>query len=198
MVAALCASHGPSYLSACALMAGALQISAGALGLGRFIRLVPHPVMLGFVNGLAIVMAKSQLIHFRDAITGLFLDPRSSGGMVTYGLTALTMALVRALPKIPLVGAIPPSLGAVAITSALARFFSLPVRTLADAAGAETFRGGLSVLPKFGLPAVPMSSWGEILSTVGTVMPYAVTMAAVGCIESLLTMQVRRGAAMRG
>jgi hypothetical protein len=65
VVASLCKSHGPAYLSACAILAGILQAAGGFLGLGKFIRLVRHPVMLGFVNGVAIVMTKAQLVHFR-------------------------------------------------------------------------------------------------------------------------------------
>ena len=67
VIAALVKSHGNAYLSACVILAGLLQTMSGLLGLGKFIRLVPHPVMLGFVNGLAVVMTRAQLSHFRDA-----------------------------------------------------------------------------------------------------------------------------------
>eukprot|EP00629_Pelagomonadales_sp_RCC1024_P017245 CAMPEP_0119285058 /NCGR_PEP_ID=MMETSP1329-20130426/31471_1 /TAXON_ID=114041 /ORGANISM="Genus nov. species nov., Strain RCC1024" /LENGTH=606 /DNA_ID=CAMNT_0007285759 /DNA_START=70 /DNA_END=1887 /DNA_ORIENTATION=- len=187
VVAGLCAAKGAHYLPACAMVAGALQVGAGVAGLGKFIRLVPHPVMLGFVNGLTLVMLRAQLGHFKDA-AGAFLPLRSSAGASAYGLAAATVALCKALPRVPGLGAVPPSLGAVVVASAAAAALGLPVTTLADGAGADTFRGGLAVLPRVGLPRVPLSA-----ATLGVVWPYAVTMAAVGCIESLLTMQLVDG-----
>ena len=193
VVAALCAARGPAYLSVCAMLAGALQVMGGMLGLGKFIRLVPHPVMLGFVNGLAIVMTKAQLVHFR----GMNPFPNGLGGgggalnsvgLSMYAITGLTMALVKLLPKI--VPVVPPTLGAVVLSTAVAFFAKLPVKTLSDVAGATTFSGGWSVLPSFSWwPAsVPLS-----LETLKIVFPFAATMAAVGSIESLLTMQLLDG-----
>ena len=147
VIAALCKSHGPAYLSGCALLAGFLQIFGGVMGLGKFIRLVPHPVMLGFVNGLAVVMFKSQLGSFRDVTTGAFLSLASPVGQATYGIAALTMALIRVIiPRTQneIIQKIPPTLGAVAIASIAANVFKLPLQTLGDVAGAETFRGGLA------------------------------------------------------
>ncbi|CAJ1937970.1 unnamed protein product [Cylindrotheca closterium] len=184
VIASLCASHGPAYLSVCAMMAGIFQILAGSFGLGKLITLVPHPVMLGFVNGLAVVMTKAQLVHFQSG--GKFLSLLDPVGASTYGIAALTMVLVKLIPK--LTKAVPPSLGAVTIASIVVRFFSLPTKTLADIAGASTFAGGWSVLPKIGLPKVPFTA-----ETFGIVLPYALTMAAVGCLESLLTMQILDG-----
>jgi SulP family sulfate permease len=180
VVASLSASHGPVYLSACAMLAGVLQIVGGLLGLGKFIRLVPHPVMLGFVNGLAILMTRAQLTSFRG------VSIMTKAGAATYGITALTMVLVKLLPKV--VKAVPPTLGAVTIASIASTVFKLPVKTLTDVAGAATFAGGWKVLPQIGLPAVPFS-----LATLKIILPYAVTMAAVGTIESLLTMQLLDG-----
>lgn len=189
VVASLCAKHGPAYLSACAMLAGLFQVGGGILGLGKLIRLVPHPVMLGFVNGLAIVMTKSQLVHFRNAATGTFLSLTTNAGASMYGITALTMALVKFLPKLTLTKAIPPTLGAVAVSTVVATLLKLPVKTLADVAGAATFTGGWSVLPKLGMPSgVPLS-----FETLKIILPYAITMSAVGCIESLLTMQLLDG-----
>jgi SulP family sulfate permease len=189
VVAALCQAHGPSYLSACAILAGLLQIVFGGFfGAGKFIRLVPHPVMLGFVNGLAVVMTRAQMVHFQDAAAATWLPLSSKVGQATYGITALTMILVRwFLPKF--VPSIPPSLGAVTVATIITRLAKLPIKTLADAAGADTFAGGLSILPKLALPAVPWLS----LETWNIVAPYAITMAAVGSIESLLTMQLIDG-----
>ncbi|CAB9505748.1 Putative sulfate transporter YbaR [Seminavis robusta] len=184
VVAGLCARHGPAYLSVCAIMAGLLQITGGLLGLGKFIRLVPHSVMLGFVNGLALVMTKAQLVHFQG------MNPfQSAAGQAMYGITALTMILVKLLPRV--LPFVPPTLGAVAISTLVAKLAKLPVKTLADVAGASTFKGGWSVVPQFAWwppKGVPFS-----LETLKIVFPVAATMAAVGCIESLLTMQLLDG-----
>ena len=194
VVASLCAMHGPAYLSACAVLAGLLQIVFGGVGgLGKFIRLVPHPVMLGFVNGLTVVMGRAQLIHFKDATTGGFLSLSNANGRSMYGLTALTMVLVRLIPKIQFLKAVPPTLGAVTICTLLTKIFNISAKTLADVSGAETFRGGLSVLPKIGMPNVPLT-----METLQIIAPFAVTMAAVGAIESLLTMQLLDGIADDG
>lgn len=193
VVAALCVSHSPIYLSACAILAGLLQVGGGLLGLGKFIRLVPHPVMLGFVNGLAIVMTQAQLPHFKNPLTGAFLNPLDPAGRAMYGVTTATMILVKLLPKLKLTRKIPPSLGAVTLATILATLLKLPVKTLADVAGASTFKGGLSVLPKIGIPAVPFT-----LATLKIILPFAITMAAVGSIESLLTMQLLDGIADDG
>jgi len=139
-----------------------------------------------FQTFIAIVMTRSQLVHFRDAATGQFLSLTSQAGFAMYFITGLTMVLVKLLPKIT--KAIPPTLGAVVLSTILSKLFKLPVKTLADVAGAATFKGGWSVLPKIGLPNIPFS-----LSAFKTILPYAITMAAVGCIESLLTMQLLDG-----
>ncbi|KAL7538907.1 hypothetical protein ACHAWF_011186 [Thalassiosira exigua] len=197
VVAALCASHGSGYLAGCAALAGLLQIVAGTAGMGKLIRLVPHPVMIGFVNGLTIVMLKAQLTHFQSA--GKFLSAFTPEGRATYGCALLTMALVRfGIPKlqekVEAAKAVPPTLGGVVISATVARFFKWPVKTLADVAGAATFKGGLSILPKIGLPE---SIWTPLinspLDTLRILLPYAVTMAAVGSIESLLTLQLLDG-----
>lgn len=193
VVAALCTTHGPAYLSACAIMAGVLQVVfGGAFGLGKFIRLVPHPVMLGFVNGLTVVMLKAQVTHFKDA-AGAFLALSSPEGKAMYGLTALTVFMVKILPKIKPLSMIPPSLGAVTVCSLVSKAFKLSAKTLADVSGADTFRGGLSVLPTIALPKVPFT-----LETLKIITPFAITMAAVGAIESLLTMQLLDGIADDG
>ena len=203
VVAALCASHGSGYLAGCAALAGLLQIASGSLGLGKLIRMVPHPVMVGFVNGLSLVMLKAQLSHFHGA-TGSFLPLLSSEGKATYGCALLTMVLVRfGIPalqeKVDAAKAVPPTLGGVVIATTIARWLKWPVKTLADAAGADTFRGGFSVLPKIGLPASFWLPFKEApLETLKIILPYAITMAAVGSIESLLTLQLLDGIADDG
>jgi len=197
VVAALCAAHSPVHLSACAILAGILQVLGGYLRLGKFIRLVPHPVMLGFVNGLGLVMTKAQLTHFKNPVTGQFLNPLKiagdSAGAGMYGLTAATMVLVKLLPKFEATKAIPATLGAVTFTTILSLLFKIPATTLSDIAGKSTFSGGLSVLPKVGIPNLPFT-----LETLKIILPFAITMAAVGTIESLLTMQLLDGIADDG
>jgi SulP family sulfate permease len=79
-------------------MAGMLQIAGGMAGVGKLLKLIPHPVMLGFVNGLAIVMTKAQLMHFKTG--GTFMSLTTPLGASTYGIAALTMALVKLIPKV--------------------------------------------------------------------------------------------------
>lgn len=154
VVATLCQQYDPQYLPACAILAGFFQILTGVFQLGKFIRLVPHPVMLGFVNGLAIVMFKAQLIHFRDLATApatmnggaRFFNPFTFRGASVYGVTALTMVLVKVLPLWPVTKMIPPSLGAMLVSSVVTKMTKLPIQTLADVAGASTFVGGRSVV----------------------------------------------------
>ena len=196
----MCLHHQPDgsgYLAGTAALAGILQIVAGTAGMGKLIRLVPHPVMIGFVNGLAVIMLKAQLTHFKSA--GKFLSLFSPEGKATYACALLTMFLVRfGLPKlgekVEQTKAVPPTLGGVVIASMAAKFLKWPIKTLSDVAGAETFKGGLAVLPKIGLPE---SFWAPFVSspleTLKIILPYAITMAAVGSIESLLTLQLLDG-----
>ena len=187
VVVALVASHGLPYLSACVLLAGLLQCLAGVMGWGKFIRLVPHPVMLGFVNGLAIVMTRAQLTHFAAPLAAGLLSAQS---LTMFGLTLLTMVLVKLVPKITKV--VPPSLAAVGLVTTLSNVLKLPATTLVDIAGKEAFAGGLAVLPSFGLPALAQMTAAP-LSTLGIIFPYAATMATVGLVESLLTLQLVDG-----
>lgn len=183
VIAGLVASHGTGYLSACVILAGMLQCLSGVLDLGKFIRLVPHPVMLGFVNGLAVVMTRAQMSHFLDSSGKLLLNTQ---GYIMWGLTALTIALIKLIPKITT--KLPPSLGAIFMVGSLVKLFKIPAVTLASIAGADTFSGGFSVIPRLGVPAVPVN-----LATLKTIFPYAAVMAAVGLIESLLTVQLVDG-----
>ena len=148
MVASLCRSHGSLDLAATAILAGLFQMAGGRLNLGRCICLVPHPVMLGFVNGLAIVMTNAQLTHFE----GLSLATKV--GASTHGIAALTMVLVKLLPKLTKI--VPPALGAVILSTVVTRVMGLPVTSLSDMAGASTFARGWQVLPKFGFAANPI------------------------------------------
>ena len=143
--------------------------------------------MLGFVNGLAIVMTRAQLSHFSAPLAAGLLSAQS---LTMFGLTALTMALVKLVPKVT--KAVPPSLAAVGFVSTLSALLKLPATTLVDIAGPAAFAGGLSVLPKFGVPALSTLTAAP-LATLGIIAPYALTMATVGLVESLLTLQLVDG-----
>lgn len=174
----LVAEHGVQYLFAAVVLTGLLQISAGVLRLGKFIRIVPQPVMLGFVNGLAIVIFLSQLSQFK------FLDANNTqqwlSGNALYimlALVALTMGIIHFLPKFT--KAIPAALAAILGVSLLVIFAGIDTRTVGDVA---SIAGGL---PRFAMPQVPLN-----LETLWIILPYAVILAGVGLIESLLTLNL--------
>jgi len=178
VVTSLVIRHGIEYLFTAVIMMGCLQILAGIMRLGKFIRLVPRPVMFGFVNGLAIVIFLSQLEQFKtvdaQGITG-WISGKPLGMML--GLVVLTMAIIYWLPK--WTKALPASLVALVAVSVLTVIAGIPTKTIGDIAA---FSGGL---PGFHLPRVPLN-W----ETLGIVFPYALVMAMVGLIESLLTLTV--------
>ncbi|MDJ0805471.1 MAG: SulP family inorganic anion transporter [Gammaproteobacteria bacterium] len=187
VMVALVAEHGVEYLFAAVLLAGLLQITAGLLRLGKFIRMVPHPVMLGFVNGLAIVIFLAQLKQFQVADeNGSMIWLSGSSLWTMLGLVALTMAIIHFLPK--LTAAIPASLAAIVTVTLLVILLDLDARSvqdvLRDLSGdpMATIAGGL---PTFHLPMVPLT-----LETLQIILPYAFILAGVGLIESLLTMSL--------
>jgi sulfate permease, SulP family len=187
VMVALVSEYGVEYLFAAVLLAGVIQVGAGILRLGKFIRLVPHPVMLGFVNGLAIVIFLAQLKQFQvPGEDGSLVWLSGTPLWILLGLIALTMAIIHFLPK--LTSAIPASLVAIVSVTLLVIFLDLDTRTvqdvLRDLSGdpAATIAGGL---PAFHLPSVPLS-----LETLKIVFPYALILAGVGLIESLLTLSL--------
>ncbi|MDG9857806.1 SulP family inorganic anion transporter [Pseudomonas nitroreducens] len=173
VIVALVVQHGVQYLLATVLLGGVIMILFGALRLGKLVRMVPHPVMLGFVNGLAIVIALAQLEHFKDGEHWLSGNPL----YVMLGLVALTMAVVYLLPK--LTRAVPPALVAILGVGLLVYLLGLPTRTLGDMAH---IAGGL---PTFALPDIP---WN--LENLRIIAPYAFLMAMVGILETLLTLNL--------
>jgi SulP family sulfate permease len=176
VMVALVADHGVEYLFAAVVLCGAIQMLFGILKLGKFIRLVPQPVMLGFVNGLAIVIFLSQLEQFKfvdDAGTKAWLEGNAL--YIMLGLVALTMAIIQYLPK--LTSAIPSALAAIVVVSFGAIWLGLDTRTVGDVAN---IAGGL---PEFSIPAVPFT-----LDTLWIILPYSLILAGVGLIESLLTL----------
>ncbi|SLN75010.1 SulP family inorganic anion transporter [Ruegeria meonggei] len=185
VMVALVAEHGVEYLFATVVLMGILQVIAGAMHWGRFIRLVPHPVMLGFVNGLAIVIFLAQMGQFKVPGSMENTGHGMSGGewltgMPMYlmlGLVALTMAVIWVMPRITRV--VPAPLAGIAVVAALVIGFGLDVPRVGDLASIE---GGL---PAFHVPMVPLN-W----ETFEIILPYAVILAAIGLIESLLTLNL--------
>ena len=174
VMVALVAQHGVEYLFAAVVLTGLIQILAGILRLGKYIRFVPHPVMLGFVNGLAIVIFLAQIPHFQVPNSG---GQWMAGNelMIFAGLIVLTMAIIHYLPK--LTSAFPSSLAAIIVVSLLVIGLDMNTNTVGDLA---SIQGGL---PAFHIPAVSFS-----METLKIIFPYAIILAAVGLIESLLTM----------
>ncbi|WP_116087173.1 SulP family inorganic anion transporter [Tropicimonas sp. IMCC34011] len=185
VMVSLVAEHGVEYLFAAVVLMGILQLLAGIFRLGKFIRLVPHPVMLGFVNGLAIVIFLAQLSQFQVPGSAEVTGHGTSGGewlsgvplMLMLALVALTMAVIWALPK--LTTAIPAPLAGIGITALIVILFGIDVPRVGDLASVQ---GGL---PAFHIPMVPLT-W----ETFTIIAPYALILAAIGLIESLLTLNL--------
>lgn len=192
VMVALVAQHGVEYLFATVILMGILQILAGVFHLGKFIRLVPHPVMLGFVNGLAIVIFLAQLSQFKvpgsdgqEWLTGLPL-------FMMLVLIALTMAIIWIMPRITT--AFPAPLAGIGIVAALVIVFGMDVPRVGDLASIE---GGF---PAFHIPFDLAGTGAEgiygsllaplTLETLYIILPFAIILAAIGLIESLLTLNL--------
>jgi len=174
VIVALAVQHGVQYLLATVVLGGVLMMLFGLMRLGKLIRMVPHPVMIGFVNGLAIIIAMAQLEHFKEATTQGEVWLHGTPLLVMCGLVAVTVLIVYLLPR--LTKAVPPALVAIIGVGLVCQVFHLPSRTLGDMAHiAGTF-------PSFHMPAVPLN-----LKTLEIVFPYALLMAIVGLLETLLT-----------
>ncbi|SDD86469.1 sulfate permease, SulP family [Paenibacillus sp. UNCCL117] len=154
--------HGLEYLFAATVLAGVLQVILGMLRLGQLVSFVPHSVMTGFVNALAILIFMAQLTHFTGA------------GWLMYALVALTLVIIYGLPR--LTKAVPSALVAIIVVSLLVISLGLDVKTVGDM-GKLT-----SALPVFHLPQVLLS-----LDTLWIILPYSISLAMVGILESLLT-----------
>ena len=185
VMVALVAEHGVEYLFATVVLMGILQIIAGVMQWGKFIRLVPHPVMLGFVNGLAIVIFLAQLTQFKVPGTVEVSGHGSSGGEWLSGsslymmlaLVVLTMLIIYVMPRITRI--IPSPLAGIGVVAGLVIFFGLDVPRVGDMASIQ------GTLPPFHIPSVPLN-W----ETLEIILPYAVILAAIGLIESLLTLNL--------
>lgn len=190
VMVSLVADHGVEYLFATVVLMGVLQMLAGVLKLGKFIRMVPHPVMLGFVNGLAIVIFLAQLSQFGTPgdpgwLAGTFMQDSildvawlASGQLnMLLGLVCLTMVIIHFLPR--LTTAVPASLVAIVVVTLLVLGLDLDTRVVGDVA---SIKGDL---PSFHLPMVPFNA-----ETLAIIFPYAFILASIGLIESLLTLRL--------
>ncbi|SDC08606.1 SulP family inorganic anion transporter [Shouchella lonarensis] len=161
----LVADHGLEYLLAATILTGILQILFGVFKLSRVMKFVPRSVMVGFVNALAILIFMAQLQHFVD-------EP-----WIMYGLVALTLAIIYLFPR--LTKAVPSTLVAIIVVTAIVLFFNIGIRNVGDM-GALT-----QSLPMFALPNIPFN-----LETLWIIFPYSLALAIVGLLESLLTANI--------
>ena len=178
VMVALVADHGVQYLFATVVLMGIIQVLAGVFKLGKFIRMVPHPVMLGFVNGLAIVIFWAQMEQFKvkDAV-GDHVWMSGPTLWITLALVAATMGIIWATPKITKL--VPAPLAAIGLVAAAVLIFDIPVPRVGDLA---SIKGDL---PQFAIPSVPFT-----LETLIIIAPYSIILAAIGLIESLLTLNL--------
>lgn len=174
VIVTLAKSHGIEYVFSAVVLAGVIQITAGLLRLGKLIRLVPHPVIFGFVNGLAIIIFMSQLEQFKDT-SGNWLN--GSPLFVLLGLVSLTMFIIWGLPKLTKV--VPSALTAILVIFGIVTLFGIETRTVGDIA---SIQGGF---PPFHFPQIPFN-----FETLSVIFPYAIVIAGVGLIESLLTLNI--------
>ncbi len=172
---ALMKSNGLEYVFAAVALAGILQVIVGLFKLGKFIRLVPQPVMFGFVNGLAVIIFMSQLSQFKVEGTETWLS--GSALYIMLGLVALTIAIVVLLPR--LTKAVPSSLVAIIVVFAIVAGLGIQTKTVSDIASVA---GGF---PPFHVPQIPLN-----FETFKIIFPYALIMASVGLTEGLLTLNL--------
>ncbi|MUP45656.1 SulP family inorganic anion transporter [Gramella sp. BOM4] len=178
VIVSVAVSHGPEYVFATVILAGVIQILAGIFRLGKLMRLVPHPVIFGFVNGLAVIIFMSQLGQFKVVSEGgeqVWMQGSQLYFML--GLVLITMLIIWGLPKIT--KAVPATLVAILVTFGIVLLFGIETRTVGDVA---SIKGGF---PPFHLPVVPLN-----LETLSIIFPPALIMAGVGLIESLLTLNI--------
>ena len=172
---ALNATYGDQYIFAAVALAGVFQILVGVFKLGRFVRLIPQPVMYGFLNGLAVVIFMSQLEQFKSTTNGISSWISGTPLFTMLGLTILTVLVVYIFPKITKL--IPASLVAIMVVFALVLGFNIDTKTVGDIASIK------GALPSFHIPSVPFN-----LETLKIILPYSIIMGSVGLIETLLTL----------
>ncbi|MGA9270482.1 MAG: SulP family inorganic anion transporter, partial [Lutimonas sp.] len=176
------------YLLATVVLMGFIQILAGVFKLGKFVRLIPHPVMMGFVNGLAIVIFLSQLGMFKKTAGDQKVWLQGSELYLMAGLVLLTMLIMYFLPKLKLTAKLPEALIGILVVSGLVIGFNLDVATVGSFirdGGGEGLKGGLPVFQWELFNKIPLN-W----STLTFILPYALILAAIGLIESLMTLNL--------
>jgi SulP family sulfate permease len=179
---------GLYYLFLTVILMGFIQILAGVFKLGKFVRLIPHPVMMGFVNGLAIVIFLSQLGMFKTTVGGekVWLDGENLYMMI--GLVGLTMLIMWGLPKIKATKKLPEALIAILVVAGIVIFSNLDVATVGSFirdGGGDGLRGSFPTIELDTFSKIPMN-----LSTFWFILPYALILAAIGLIESLMTLNL--------
>ncbi len=174
---ALMKTHGLEYVFGAVAIAGVIQIIVGLLKLGKFIRLVPQPVMYGFVNGLAVIIFLSQLEQFKTLVNGQSEWLTGTPLFIMAGLVALTIAIILLFPKIT--KAIPASLVAILIVFGIVLLFNIDTKQVMDIASVS------GSLPPFHIPQIPFT-----FETLLIILPYGLIMAAVGLTEGLLTLNL--------
>ena len=161
----LVADHGLQYLLAATILTGIIQVIFGVFGIAKLMRFIPNSVMLGFVNALAILIFMAQVPHFLGE------------GTMTYVFIAITLLIVYILPRF--FKAIPAPLIAIVLLTAVTFMFNVELKTIGDL-GSIT-----QSLPSFFIPDVPFN-----LETLSIIFPYALALALVGLMESLMTAQI--------
>lgn len=176
VMVSLVSQHGVQYLFATVVLMGILQLLAGIFRLGKFIRIIPHPVMLGFVNGLAIVIFLAQLGQFKTMnAAGELTWLQGNELYIMLGLIVLIMAVIQFLPKITKI--IPAPLAGIGVVFAVTYFLGLDTKSVGDMA---SISGGF---PAFSIPQIPFT-----FESFKIIFPYALTLAGIGLIETLLTL----------
>lgn len=177
VLVALIHTHGVEYLFATVALAGGIQLLVGIFRLGKFVRLIPEPVMYGFLNGLAVIIFMSQLAQFKTMQNGQLVWLEGYALYSMLALVLLTVAIVYGVPKFT--KAIPASLVAIIIVFAVVYIFGIDTKTVANIAHLK------GSFPPFHIPQLPVN-----LETLRIIFPYALIMASVGLIESLLTLTI--------
>ena len=179
---------GLYYLFLTVILMGFIQILAGVFKLGKFVRLIPHPVMMGFVNGLAIVIFLSQLGMFKTTVGGekVWLDGENLYMMIA--LVGLTMLIMWGLPKIKATKKLPEALIAILVVAGIVIFSNLDVATVGSFirdGGGDGLQGSFPTVELDTFSKIPMN-----LNTFWFILPYALILAAIGLIESLMTLNL--------
>lgn len=174
---ALMKSHGIEYVFAAVALAGLIQILVGLFKLGKFVRLVPQPVMFGFVNGLAVIIFMSQLEQFKTLVNGDTIWLSGNPLYIMLGLVALTIAIVVLWPKLNKI--VPASLVAIIVVFVVVLLFGIDTKLVKNIASVS---GGF---PPFHIPKIPFD-----LETLKIIFPYGLIMAGVGLTEGLLTLNL--------